>query len=384
MRIGIPRETLPGETRVALVPSMVALLMKEGHEVLIESGAGLTASAPDGEYTKAGAQVVKDIKALFKKSDVICKVQPPGKRSGVPKHEAELLREGAAYIGFLAPLSNRPAIESFVKRSVTAFSLEYVPRITRAQGMDALSSMSTIAGYKAVLLAADRLGKMFPLLMTAAGTVPPAQVFVLGAGVAGLQAIATAHRLGAKVEAFDPRLSVKEQVKSLGAAFVEMEMPKDAETEGGYAKELSPEFLKKEQEAIATRLSKTDVIVSTAQVFGKKAPVLITATMVALMRPGSVIVDLAGEQGGNCELTVPGKTVVKGGVTIIGAVNLPASVPVHASQMLSRNIANLFLTIYPKNATAPNVDDEIVRGCCITRDGEVVNETVRTALRRKK
>jgi NAD(P) transhydrogenase subunit alpha len=281
----------------------------------------------------------------------------------------------------MAPFANTELVKTFTTRKVTSYSMEFVPRITRAQSMDALSSMATIAGYKAVLVAADYIGKMFPLLMTAAGTITPATVLILGAGVAGLQAIATAKRLGAKVEAFDPRPAVKEQVKSLGAAFVEMELPEDVETKGGYAKELSPEFIKKEMEAISARLPKVDVVISTAQVFGKKAPILITADMVKLLRTGSVIVDLAAEQGGNCELTEAGKTVQSGGVSIIGAVNLPATLPVDASNMYARNINNLFRLLYPKPDATPDVNDEVVKGACITRDGQIVNEQVKTRVR---
>jgi NAD(P) transhydrogenase subunit alpha len=260
--------------------------------------------------------------------------------------------------------------------------MELIPRITRAQSMDALSSMATVAGYKAVLLAADHIHKMFPLLMTAAGTISPATVLILGAGVAGLQAIATAKRLGAKVEAFDPRPAVKEQVKSLGATFVEMELPSDAETAGGYAKELSPEFIQKEMEAIGGRLPKVDVVISTAQVFGKKAPLLITADMVKILRPGSIIVDLAAEQGGNCELTEAGKTVLHNGVKIIGAVNLPATMPFDSSQLYSRNVQNLFRHLYPKPDSQPDQNDEITRGCCVTNAGEIVNDAVRKTLSR--
>lgn len=379
MIIGIPKENLPGETRVALHPGVIPQLKKDGHEILVEAGAGLLSSISDDEFTRAGARIVADSQTLYNEAKVIFKVNPPVKRSA--RHEAELLREGAAYIGFFAPQAQRDVLDAFLKRKISSFSMQYVPRITRAQSMDALSSMATIAGYKAVLLAAERLPKMFPLLMTAAGTITPATVLVLGAGVAGLQAIATAKRLGAKVEAFDPRPAVKEQVKSLGASFIDMEMPEDVETAGGYAKELSAEFLRKEQEAIAARLPKVDVVICTAQVFGKRAPILITADMVNHLHPGSVIVDLATEQGGNCELTHPGTTVESGGVTIIGALNLPATIPVHASQMYARNVTNLFLTIFPKGATTPNFEDEVVKGCCITHNGEVVNEQVKNLLK---
>ncbi len=373
MKIGIPKESAPGETRVALVPALVSAYKRDKHEVIVESAAGLAASFADSDYSAQGAQIVQSAKELYAQADMIFKVQPP------TAAEAAMLREGASFIGFMAPFANRELVKTFASRKVTSYSMEFVPRITRAQSMDALSSMATIAGYKAVLIAADHIGKMFPLLMTAAGTITPATVLILGAGVAGLQAIATAKRLGAKVEAFDPRPAVKEQVKSLGAAFIEMEMPEDAETKGGYAKEMSAEFIKKEMEAIGARLPKVDVVISTAQVFGKKAPILITADMVKMLRAGSVIVDLAAEQGGNCELTEAGKTVTSGGVSIIGAVNLPATLAVDASHMYSRNINNLFRQLYPKPDATPDFNDEVVKGACITRDGQIVNEQVKTA-----
>ena len=380
MKIGIPKETRPGETRVALIPSLLPALIRDKHEIIIESGAGIAAGFADDLYAKAGARVVKTAAAVYKDADIIFKVQPPAKKGPRGKHEAELLRDGTTYIGYMAPLANADLVRIFARKKITGFAMEYVPRITRAQSMDALSSMATIAGYKAVLMATEHLGKMFPLLMTAAGTIPPASVLILGAGVAGLQAIATSRRLGAKVEAFDPRPAVKEQVKSLGAAFVEMEVTEDAETKGGYAKEMSDAFLKKEQEAIGARLPKMDVVICTAQVFGKRAPVLITKAMVAALRPGSVIVDLAAEQGGNCELTEAGKTVQYKGVAIIGAVNLPATVPGDASLMYSKNVTNLFGTLFPKGAATPNFEDEVTVGACITRDGAIANEGVRNAL----
>lgn len=373
MKIGVPKEIQNGESRVALVPQLVSSLKKEQHDVLVERGAGVLASFSDEDYQEAGATIVEKATALYRVADIVLKVRPP-----LPQ-EARIFREGSTYVGFLAPLENREVIETFTKRHITGFSLEYVPRITRAQSMDALSSMATVAGYKAVLLAAEQLGKMFPLMMTAAGTVPPATVLILGAGVAGLQAIATARRLGAKVEAFDPRPAVKEQVKSLGAGFVDMELPEDVETKGGYAKELSTEFLKKEQETIAARLPRVDVVITTAQVFGKRAPLLITAEMVKMLHRGAVIVDLAAEQGGNCELTKAGKTIQRHNVTIIGAVNLPSTVPVHASQMYARNLINLVLHLYPKDTAAPDFEDDITRESCITRNGKVVNDAVRTA-----
>jgi NAD(P) transhydrogenase subunit alpha len=374
VKVGVPKETAAGETRVALTPALVTALVRDKHEVFLEQGAGVKSSFADGAYTAAGATVVPSAQEVFDRADIVFKVQPAS------THEARSVREGSAYIGFLAPLANLEAVRTLAERKVTAFAMEFIPRITRAQSMDALSSMATVAGYKAVLIAAERLPKMFPLLMTAAGTVPPATVLVLGAGVAGLQAIATAKRLGAKVEAFDPRPAVREQVKSLGATFVEMELPEDAETAGGYAKELSPEFIKKEMEAIGGRLPKVDVVISTAQVFGKKAPLLMTAEMVKLMRPGTVVVDLAAEQGGNCELTEAGKTVEHYGVTIIGAVNLPASVPIDASQMYARNVVTLFRHLYSAQDGNLNFEDEITKGACMTHAGAVVNDMVKTLI----
>jgi NAD(P) transhydrogenase subunit alpha len=374
MKIGIPKETAAGETRVAFIPALAGVLVRDQHEILVESGAGLRAGVSDEQYTAAGATIAGSASELYAVADLLFKVHPP------TVAEAGLIREGAVYIGFLAPFSNVPVLQVFVRRRITGYAMEFIPRITRAQGMDALSSQATVAGYKAVLIAAEQIGKMFPLLMTAAGTVTPATVLVLGAGVAGLQAIATAKRLGARVEAFDPRPAVREQVKSLGALFVEMELAKDAETAGGYAKELSPEFIQKEMEAISARLPKVDVVISTAQVFGKQAPLLVTKDMVGRLRPGAVFVDLAAEQGGNCELTRAGETIVHHGVTIIGAVNLPASVPTDASALYARNCFNLFRHLYPKPDAQPDPTDEIVMGACLTRGGEVVNATVRQLL----
>jgi NAD(P) transhydrogenase subunit alpha len=372
--IAIPGEIAAGETRVALIPSMVSTIARDKHQVVVQRGAGVVATFTDDQYVKAGASVADDAKATYAAADIVFKVQPPSVQ------EIGMMKEGSTYIGFMAPLAHPDMVRAFATRKITAFSMEYIPRITRAQSMDALSSMATVSGYKAVLLAAEKLGKMFPLLMTAAGTVPPATVLVLGAGVAGLQAIATAKRLGAKVEAFDVRAAVKEQVKSLGAVFLEMEISENLETTGGYAKEQSAEFLKKQKEMLSGRMPKVHVVISTAQVFGKKAPILITAEMVKLMQPGSVIVDLAAEQGGNCELTEPGKTVEKHGVTIIGAVNLPATIPVDASLMYSKNVLNLFKHLYPKADAQPDFNEEIAKGACITRNGEIVNDAVKQAL----
>ncbi len=381
MKVGIPKEVTSGETRVAVVPSMVSALTKAGHEVWVEAGAGAGSSFSDADYEEAGAKIIKGAGDLYASADAILKVRPLTEHPQLKKHEADLVRENTTVIGFMAPLSNLDVIQKLAERNVTSFAMEFIPRITRAQSMDALSSQATVAGYKAVLMAAAQLGKFFPLLMTAAGTIPPANVLVLGAGVAGLQAIATAKRLGARVEAFDPRPAVREQVQSLGAQFIEMELPEDVETAGGYAKEQSEEFLRKEQEAIAARLSKTDVVITTAQIFGKRAPILITEDMVKMLRPGAIIIDLAAEQGGNCELTEAGKTVEKHGVTIVGAVNLPATVPVHASQMYSKNITNLFRHLYQAEDGQLDFDDEITKSACVTHQGEIVNEFVKNALK---
>lgn len=380
MKVAVPKEVFDGETRVALIPALVETLRKQGHEVHVESGAGALAWFGDDQYRQAGATVVDDPIELYRSADVVFKINPPQMHPLLGRHEAELLPEGAALIGFLMPLDEPEAVQTLAARRVTSFAMEYIPRITRAQSMDALSSMATVSGYKAVLIAAGHLKKFFPLLMTAAGTIPPATVLVLGAGVAGLQALATAKRLGARVEAFDPRPAVKEQVESLGASFVPMEISEDVETAGGYAREQSEDFLRKEQEAIAARLPKVDVVITTAQVFGKKAPVLITEEMVRRMRPGSVIVDLAVRQGGNCALSRPRETVERFGVTLVGAWNLAAGLPVHASQMYGRNVMNLFLHLYAKGNKEPDVSDEIARSCCVTRAGQIVLEPVRRAL----
>jgi len=381
VRIAIPREVVAGETRVAIIPQMIPTLTRDKHEVFVETGAGLGASFSDEEYREAGATIISHPQALYEGAQVILKVQPPASmHPSANCPEADLFPLGASYVGFLAPLDRPDVIRAFLARKISGFSVEYIPRITRAQSMDVLSSMSTVTGYKAVLLAADHMRKMIPLLMTAAGTVPPATVLILGAGVAGLQAIATAKRLGAKVEAFDPRPAVKEQVKSLGASFVEMEVPDDVETAGGYAKEQSEEFLKKEREAIEGRLPKVDAVISTAQIFGKRAPVLITDAMVRRMRPGSVIVDLAAEQGGNCELTKAGETVERHGVFIIGPVNLAASLPVDASRMYSKNITTLFRLLFPKVDSSPDFTDEVIAKSCITHGGDIVNDHIKSVL----
>jgi NAD(P) transhydrogenase subunit alpha len=355
-------------------------LLTDGHEILVQADAGAAAYLTDAQYARAGARIAETAESLYAQVDGILKVQPPALDSRTGRHEADLLREGTIVLGFLDPLRRPDVVTAFAKRRITSYALELIPRITRAQSMDALTSMATVAGYKAVLIAADRLGRFFPLLMTAAGTIAPANVLVLGAGVAGLQAIATARRLGALVTAFDPRPAVREQVQSLGASFLEMAGAEAAELASGYASEQSDAFLRAERACIADRLAVMDVVICAAQVFGKHAPILISAEMVTRLHPGAVIVDLAADQGGNCELTEPGGETERDGVRIIGAGNLPALVPTDASQMFAHNVVSLFRHLYPAQGNPPDQTDEIVRATCVTRDGAVVSEAVRAAL----
>lgn len=376
MRIGIPKEISEDERRVAIVPKMVTRLINDGHEILIGVAAGKGAYFSDTEYEQAGADIVKDSHLLYSGSDVILKVQPP------QIQEVEMMNTGSIYLGFLAPIANLKVVEMMHEKKITCFAMEFIPRIARSQSMDALSSMASIAGYRAVLIAAQTLGKYFPLMMTAAGTIPPARVLVIGAGVAGLQAIATARRLGAKVEAFDTRPAVKEQVESLGAQFIEMELVEDAETVTGYAKEMTDEFLKKEREIIGNRTAQNHVVITTAQVFGKKAPILITEEMVAKMQKGSVIIDIAAEQGGNCELTEAGKNINKYGITICGAVNLPSTLPIDASRMYSGNITHFFRHLYKTKDNTPDFDDEITKISCVMHNGKILNEMVKQAIQK--
>ena len=367
MKLGIPRERLPGERRVALVPETVGRLAKAGNEVLVERGAGVPSFYLDDSYAQAGARLVADAAAVYAEAELVAKVQRP------EGDEIGRLRAGQVLVGFLQPLTNAALVRELASRRVTSFAMEAIPRVTRAQPMDALSSQANIGGYKAVVLAADRLPKYLPMLTTAAGTIPPARCLVLGAGVAGLQAIATARRLGAIVEAFDTRPVVKEQVQSLGARFLEIELGESAEAAGGYAKELSEEAHRKEQELIAKHVKDADIVVTTAAIPGKRAPLLITADMVRSMKPGSIIVDLAAETGGNCELTEPGKTIDTDGVTIVGETNLPSTLSYHASQLYSRNVASLLGLLVKDGAFQPDWNDEIVKGSVITRDGEVLH-----------
>ncbi len=376
MKIGIPKEIYKGEKRVAIVPKIVTHLLKDGHEVFIEAGAGVKAYFPDVEYEQAGAVIVKDTQLLYSGIDVIMKIQPP------QREEFEMMKNGSTYIGFLSSALTAEFFKLMNERCITSFAMEFIPRISRSQSMDALSSMACIAGYRAVLIAAQYLGKFFPLLMTAAGTIPPAKVLVVGAGVAGLQSIATARRLGARVEAFDTRPAVKEQVESLGAKFIEMELVKDAETTAGYAKEMTEEFIKKEREIIGDRVAQNHVVITTAQLFGKKAPILITEEMVKKMQEGSVIIDLAAEQGGNCEITEPGKNIYRHGVTICGVLNLPSSLPIDASAMYSRNITQFFKHLYNTDDRKLDFEDKITKSSCVTHNGEIVNDYVKNAIRK--
>jgi H+-translocating NAD(P) transhydrogenase subunit alpha len=361
MRVGVPKERAAGERRVALVPELAGRLVTSGFEVLVERGAGEAASFPDAAYEEAGARIVDDV---YGEADAVAKVQSPS------EDEVARLREGQVLVGFLQPLTDPEGIARLAARGVTAFAMESIPRITRAQPMDALSSQATVSGYKATLIAAERLPKFFPMLMTAAGTVAPAKVLVLGAGVAGLQAVATARRLGAVVTGFDVRPVVREQIESLGATWLDLGIVGE-ETEGGYAQELSEEQQRRQQEELEARLPEFDVVITTALIPGRAAPRLIPASAVAAMRPGSVIVDLAAEAGGNCELTEPGEEVVREGVTIVGPMNLPSSMPLHASQLYARNVSALLQHLAPEGELALDFEDEITAGACVTRKEEV-------------
>jgi NAD(P) transhydrogenase subunit alpha len=360
MKVGVPRETATGERRVALVPESVKRLTGSGFEIELERGAGEAASFLDPAYEEAGAMLVADPYS----ADAIAKVQTPS------AEEVERFRDGQVLIGFLQPLTDREGIDRLADRGVVAFAMESIPRITRAQAMDALSSQATVSGYKAAILAAERLPRFFPMLMTAAGTVTPAKVLVLGAGVAGLQAIATARRLGAVVSGFDVRPVVREQVESLGATFLDLGVTGE-ETAGGYARELTPEEQQQQQEALEARVPDFDAVITTALVPGRPAPRLIPASAVAAMRPGSVIVDLAAETGGNCELTEPGEAVVRESVTIVGYTDLPSTMPFHASQLYSRNVLALLQHLAPEGQLNLDWEDEITSSACVTRKEEV-------------
>jgi len=378
MIVGVSVESYPDERRVALVPAVVRTLVKAGLQVLVEKGAGENAGFPDAAYEEQGARLAPDRTQLFSSADVLLQVHG---LSANPGTELELFRASQVVVGLLNPYGSLEAVRQLATKGVTAFALELLPRISRAQPMDALTAMATLAGYKAVLLAAETLNKIFPMMMTAAGTITPSKVFVVGAGVAGLQAIATAWRLGAVVLAYDVRPAVKEQVESLGAKFVELPLESaDAETVGGYAKALGEEFYRRQREMMTQVVAESDVVITTAAVPGKKAPILITAAMVQGMRPSSVIVDLAAETGGNCELTRPAETVEVHGVTIIGPVNLPSTIPYHASMMYANNIAAFLQNLVQNGEVRLNLEDPIIRDTLLTHKGEVVNQQVRELL----
>jgi NAD(P) transhydrogenase subunit alpha len=381
MIVGVLQETYPGEHRVALVPAVLPSLKKGGMDVILESKAGEQAGYPDSAYIEKGATIASTRAQVFEKADCIVQVRLLG--ANLTEGQADLagFRKGQMLIGMAEALTAPQSIQDLASREVTAFALELMPRITRAQSMDILSSMGTVAGYKAVLIAASSLPKMFPMLMTAAGTVTPAKVLIIGAGVAGLQAISVAKRLGAAVEAYDIRPAVKEQILSLGAKFVELPLEAGAaEDKGGYAKAQDETFYKRQRELLGQVIATSDVVISTAAVPGKKAPILITADMVAGMAPGSVIVDLAAERGGNCELTKPGHTIVAHGVTIHGPENLSSTVPFHASQMYAKNVATFLLHIVKKGEIQLDLNDEITKETMMTRNGEVVHPRIREAL----
>jgi NAD(P) transhydrogenase subunit alpha len=375
MKIAVPKERLPGENRVALIPETIARFVKAGIGVGVERGAGAASYYPDTAYEAAGATIAAGASELYADADIVTRVGKPT--------DAELdgLRPGTIVVGVLAPLGDAPSVERYAHRHLTALSMDTIPRTTKAQAMDVLSSQANIAGYKAVLIAAEHLPKYFPMLTTAAGTVKPAQVLVLGAGVAGLQAIATARRLGAVVVGYDVRAAVKEQVQSLGAKFLEIDVGESAEGTGGYAKELSQEAIAKQRAAMVKAIGAADAVITTAAIPGRRAPLLVTAEAVAAMKPGSVVVDIAAETGGNCELTKAGETVVSpNGVLVIGAVNLPATVPFHASQLYSRNVQTLLEYIIKDGAVALDMNDEIVRGTTLVNNGEIVHKPTLDAL----
>jgi len=378
MIVGVPRESFPGELRVALVPGAIPGLAKAGLQIVIEAGAGAGAGYPDAEYAAKGAKILPNRAEVFSAADIIVQVLCYGSNDRTGKADVPLYRRGQLLIGFLRPLGSLETIQEIASKGVTSFSVELMPRTTRAQSMDALSSMATICGYKAVILAADTLPRIFPMLTTAAGTITPGRVLVIGAGVAGLQAIATARRLGAVASAYDLRPAAKEQVQSLGGRFVELPIEaKDAQDSRGYARAQDETFYQRQRELLAKAVADSDVVITAAVVPGKKPPVLVTKEMVASMAPGSVIVDLASERGGNCELTHPGEIAVEHDVTIIGKLNLASTVPYHASQMYARNLSAFLLHLVKDGKVQLNLEDEIIRETLLTKDGEVANPRIR-------
>ncbi len=380
MVIAVPKEILPGENRVACVPDVASKLIKAGFQIQVEKDAGLNAGFTNALYEKAGAKVVS-LNELYSSADVVVKVQRPLDHPQTGKNEIELMKEGTLLITFIYPLIYPELATKCAARKINVISMDMIPRTTLAQKMDALSSQANIAGYKSVIMCADALGKIFPLLMTAAGTISPAKVVIMGAGVAGLQALGTAKRLGAVVEVSDIRPAVKEEVQSLGGKFIEVETDASMQDAGGYAKEASPEFLKKQKELIFKHITDADIVITTALVPGKKAPVLVTEEMVKQMRPGSVVLDMAVEFGGNCEVSEMGKTVKKHGVTIIGEPNLPSLVPTHSSEMYAKNLLGLITYISKDGKVELNLENEIVKGALITHNGEVVHQRIKELLK---
>jgi NAD(P) transhydrogenase subunit alpha len=376
--IGVPKEIYPGERRVALVPAVLPTLIKAGFEVHVQAGAGIEAGYPDSQYSAKGAKIVTERQAVFSAADIIVQVLCYGSNDITGKEDVPLFHRDQILIGFLRPFGEREVVQEIAQAGVTSFSVELMPRTTRAQSMDALSSMGTICGYKAVLVAASSHLRIFPMMTTAAGTITPARVFVIGAGVAGLQAIATARRLGAVISAYDLRPAAKEQVQSLGGRFVELPIEaKDAQDAQGYARAQGEDFYRRQRELLGQVVQESDVVITAAVIPGKKSPILVTEDMVKGMAPGSVILDLAAERGGNCEITERGKTVIKHGVTIIGAINLATGVPYHASQMYAKNITAFLTHLIKDQKLNLNLEDEIVRETLVTRGGEIVNPRVR-------
>ncbi|MCZ6669988.1 MAG: Re/Si-specific NAD(P)(+) transhydrogenase subunit alpha [Acidobacteria bacterium] len=378
MIVGIPVESYPEERRVALIPASVPVLMKAGLKVQVETGAGELAGFPDAEYQEQGALLIPDRRQLFSSADVLLQVHGLGANRDSGLMDLELTRSGQAVVGLFDPLGAPERVAKIAERGITAFAMELVPRISRAQPMDVLTSMATVSGYKAVLIAAETHKRMFPMMITAAGTITPARVFVVGAGVAGLQAIATARRLGAVVQSYDVRPAVKEQVVSLGARFLELELETEkAEGTGGYAKTMGEDFYRRQREMMTTVVAESDVVITTAAIPGKKSPILITKLMVQGMRPGSIIVDLAAEGGGNCELTRPGEPVEYNGILILGPLNLASTLPYHASQMYARNVTSFIKNLVEDGELRLNLEDPIIRDTLLTHRGEVVNPRVR-------
>jgi len=378
--IGVPKEILEGENRVAIVPDVAVKLIKAGYEVHIEKDAGLKAGFTDSAYQQSGVKIFSDLTELYNSADIILKVQRPLNHPGLNKNELDLMKKGTLLITFLYPLYYTDLVKKSAELGINVISMDMIPRTTLAQKMDALSSQANIAGYKSVIITANTIGKLFPMLMTAAGTIAPAKVVIMGAGVAGLQALGTAKRLGAVVEVSDIRPAVKEEVESLGGRFIEVESDESMQDEGGYAKEASEEFLRKQKELIFKHITEADIVITTALVPGKKAPVLVTEEMVKNMREGSVVLDMAVEFGGNCEVSEKGKTVKKYGVTIIGETNLPSLVPYHSSEMYSKNIMSLLLHLGKEGKIEIKPDDEIIQGAMITNNGEVVHQKIKELL----